>query len=131
MAKMIQNQLKEAIDDVKTQRLELQLQIEQVGLRQDFVKLERAEAKLQIEQMGLQNDNIKIQQAEITNALDTVKLGSMQDKLGFDEASRVLQQQEYAAQLQLKTINIENLFEDVRHERVMLYGGGGSSVYLP
>lgn len=122
-----QNATNEAIEGVKIQRLQTKLAIEQEGLRGDQIDLQKAKIGTQIKGESLKQENIKLTSAKVSTQIEGVLLGKTQDKLGYETADRVLTQQEYAAKLQLKSINVAALREEVRHAGV-LHGGGSSGI---
>ena len=125
-----QNAIKEQIEGVKLQRLQVRLEIEKEGLRKDLIQLERARVATQIEQIGLQTDLVGLQSAQIRLQIAQVGLGNDQDKLIYEQQNRALTQQEYQAKIQLKAINIQALREDIRHQGVMVGGGSNRPALL-
>jgi hypothetical protein len=119
VSKKDKNKAKEEIEAVQVKRIGVQLLIEKEGLAQDNFKLEKAKITTQIAQEGVKGEKIKLSTAMVQNSIGEVGLGKAQDKLSYERADRLLSQQEMAAKLQLKAINVASLREEIRHQGVM------------
>jgi len=119
VAKTEKNKIKEQIETVQVQRLKVKYDIEKEGLAADKFNLEKAKIATKIAQQNVKTEGVKLQQAITNTSLAEVGLGKLQDKLSYEKADRILSQQEMAAKLQLKAINVAALREDIRHQAVM------------
>lgn len=124
------NAIKEQIETTRNQRLQEKLKQERIGLETDMIVTQKMVVGKQIASVNLQTENKKLSIANIGLQTTMVQEGKAQDKLGFERADRMLGQQEIAAKLSLKSISVSALFEEVRHQGVMV-GGGSSRVSIP
>lgn len=111
--KVTQSELKLEQEKLKTQQERGKVKIEQI-------KLQRVEVGIQREQTGLASDRVKLAIAIVGVQVEEQKLLQAQDSLSFERANTMLNRQEKAHQLQLKSISVASLAEQVRHQTVMV-----------
>lgn len=114
------NAIKEQIEGVKVDRLREKLTQENIGLETDRINTQKLLVTKQIAGVSLQTEGVKLSISNI--GLQTIRIleGKAQDKLGYEQVDRLLTQQEIAAKLTLKSISVAGLFEEVRHQGVMV-----------
>jgi hypothetical protein len=120
------NKLNEKLEQVKLERLKLKVDVESQGLLDDKTNLEKSKITNLITKESLTQEQLKLSTARLTTQV--TKIGELKtgDKLKFETADRLLTQQEYRAKLELKTISVHGLFEEVRHQKVMNGTGNNS-----
>lgn len=123
--KQAQNAQIQRKERYKLQRLTIEADIESVKVQTARVNLATARVGTAIAQTGLQGAQIKLQTAQIGNRIEGVKLGKAQDRLSYEQADRMLGQQEMRHKLELKAIQVSAIATEVAHQRVL--NGGGSS----
>lgn len=126
-----QNQLTEKIEAIKIQRLQTKLQLEQESLRGDQIDLKKSQITTQIKGESLNQEQLKLATAKVTTAITTEDLGRSQDKFAFTKSDRMLDRALMASKLQLKSFDLAEAREQIRHKQVMVGGnsrtfGGGN-----
>lgn len=119
------NRITEQIENVKLQRQQIKLQSEVEGLSQDKINLQKAKVTTKITREGLLTEQHKLVTAKFGTQSAAIGADKAGDKVKFDQADRLLSQQEMASKLQLKSISVASLREDVRHQMVMNGGNPG------
>lgn len=113
----------EATEAVKLQRLRVKLQIEQEGLKTDQLHLQKARVTYQIAGLDLQQEQIRLTGARVAVQTAQIQLQKAKDVLNFERADMILGRQKMGEQLQLKSIEVSSLREEIRHQRIMKGGG--------
>lgn len=117
--KTTQNQLSEQIERLKTRRMQVKLQLEQEGLNQDTINLQKSKVTTAVVTEGLRTEQNKLAIGKVNNQTGQIALGKANDKLRYEQTDRILTQQEMAGKLQLKSINVAALREEIRHAQVL------------
>lgn len=120
------NRLNEKLEQVKLERLKIKVDTEQQGLIDDKTNLEKSRVTSQITNESLLQEKLKLTTAKINTQITKIGELKTEDKLKYETADRLLTQQELRAKLELKTISVHSLFEEVRHQKV-INGTGNNS----
>ncbi|MGB3205206.1 MAG: hypothetical protein WBB28_09475 [Crinalium sp.] len=113
------NMLTEKIENIKLQRQQIKVQIETEGLSQDRINLAKARVTTKVTHEGFLTEQHKLTGAKFATQSAAINADKTGDKVKFDQADRLLSQQEMMSKLQLKSISVASLREDVRHQAVI------------